>query len=102
MPRAALPSRCQTRCSIEGLSATESLLDLVPVVDPVLAELPAEVDLAALAHRGEVDQPAVDVAYDDAGFLEAPEQAADLEESLADGPAVVAATVGRRGLAHRL
>ena len=48
--------------SVERLPATVARLEVVPEADLVLAELPAEVDLAALADRREVDQAAVDVA----------------------------------------
>src|SRR4051794_28810221 len=44
------------RGSVEGLSATVAGFELVPVIDLVLIELPAEIDLVVVDDRGEVDQ----------------------------------------------
>jgi hypothetical protein len=67
----------------------------VPVRNLVLAELPAEVDLTPLHDRGEVDQAAIDVAQDDPGLLDRPEQAADFEKRDADLGARFSAAVRR-------
>jgi hypothetical protein len=37
-------------------------LGAVPVADGVLVDLPAQIDLAPVAQRGEVDQPGVEIA----------------------------------------
>src|SRR3954447_22926811 len=66
-PRRSLSSSPgKERRSVERLAATVPALEFVPVGDLVLAELPAEVDLAAIDQRREVDQSTVDVAEDDA------------------------------------
>src|SRR6266511_679296 len=66
--------------SVEGLAATVARIHVVPVRDVVLAELPAEVDLAPVDHGREVDQTAVDVAKHDPGLLDGLEQPPDLQE----------------------
>ena len=69
----------------------------MPMGHLVLAELPAEVDLAALDHGGEVDQAAVDVTEDDSGILERAEQPSHLEEGGADPvPRLASAVAGER------
>src|SRR5688500_1403740 len=65
---------------VERLAATVARVELVPVVDLVLAELPAEIDLLAPDHRWEVEQSPVDVAEDDPRLLEHLQQAPDLEQ----------------------
>src|SRR5262245_51197065 len=66
--------------SVERLTAGVASFDVVPVRDLLLAELPAQEDLAAVDQRREVDQPAVHVTDDDALGLEAPEEVPHLEE----------------------
>src|SRR6478735_5787874 len=55
---------------IQGFAAGEARLDRVPVRDRRLVEQPAQVDLAAVEHRREVDEAAVEVADDDVEPLE--------------------------------
>src|SRR5262245_13868306 len=54
-PRRSRPSprSIEAGSSVQRLAATVSGLELVPVVDVVLAQLPAEVDLTAVDQRGE-------------------------------------------------
>src|SRR4051794_40105741 len=60
--RAACAVRRSTSAAMaEGAPAGEAALGLVPVLDRVLALLPAQVHLAALANGGEVEQPAIEV-----------------------------------------
>src|SRR5688572_28541697 len=92
----------ERRRSVKRLPAPVAVLDVVPPVDRVLAQLPAEIDLLAVADRREVDQPAVDVAHDDAGLLERAEQPAHLEERLADLAPLLTAAVCRRRLGLHL
>src|SRR4029079_1255293 len=85
-PRSPRPTRFPTRVlkdSVERLSATVTRVEIVPIVDCVLSQLPAEVDLAIVEHAGEVDQAAVEVADDDARLVQGPDQVAELEERLA-------------------
>src|SRR5436190_370421 len=74
----------------------------MPVVDLVLTDLPAQVNLPAVQERGEVDQPPVDVPQHDAGLLERFEQPPDLEEGHPDLPPLLATAVARRGVRERL
>src|SRR5262249_35268049 len=88
--------------SVEGLPATVARVEVVPVLDRVLAELPAQIHLLAVANRRKVDQSAVDVADDDPRLLERAEKLAHLEERLAHlAPGRPAAVLGR-GLGQRL
>src|SRR5947209_14840261 len=57
-------------------------VQLVPEGDVVLAVDPTQIDLAAVAQGGEVDQPAVEVAQDDPALRELGHAAAQLEERL--------------------
>src|SRR5918994_1134832 len=88
--------------SIELSPAPIAGLEIVPVLDRVLAELPAQVDLLAVADRREVDQTAVDVPHHDPGLLERAEQAAHLEEGLAALAAGLPASVSGCRLRERL
>src|SRR5215212_2639219 len=91
-----------TRCgSSERLASGKARVRVVPEGDLVLALLPAEVDLAALAQRREVDQSAVEVAQDDLHRLELAERALKLEERLGDDAARGAAAVRRARLLER-
>src|SRR5438105_2017276 len=59
------------------LSPGEALVDAVPVADLVLAELPAEEDLLAVAQCREVDEPTVDVLHYRAELLDAVDRTCD-------------------------
>ncbi len=84
----------RTQALVEWLSPAVAALDLMPVGDLVLAQLPAEIDLVAVTKRGEVDEAPVDVADNDPSLLKGAEQAADLDERLAHLATLVATTVG--------
>src|SRR5215211_9266928 len=84
--------------SVKWLPAPVPGLEVVPVGDRVLAELPAQIDLLTVADRREVDQAAVDVAHYDAGLLEGGEQTSHLQEGLPDLPSGIAAAVRRCGV----
>src|SRR3954470_23267365 len=96
----AMPSA--TRCgSSERLPAPISRFRVVPEGHLVLALLPAEVDLATFAERGEVHQPTIEVAQDDLHLLQVAECALELEERLGDDAPRRAAAVRGTGLAQR-
>src|SRR5262249_19069905 len=80
--------------SVERLAATVTRLEVMPVADVVLSQLPAEVHLAAIDDRREVHQPPVDVPEHDPRLLDRLEQAPHLEEGDADLVALGAAAVG--------
>ena len=65
--------------ALERLPAGEAGLDAVPVRDRRLVEQPAQVDLAAVDHGGEVDEAALEVADDDVQALELLQPEGDLE-----------------------
>ena len=66
------------RLVFDELPAREPRLDVVPVADTVaVAKLPAQEDLAAPAHRGEVDEPLV-------GILHVSTEVSDLKEKRVD------------------
>src|SRR6188472_2958038 len=98
-PRAKAPSHLPRL--LQRLSPREPRLELVPVPDPLLPELPAEIDLAAVAKRREIDQPAVEVAKDDPDGLELDEPPPNVSEALAHEPRRLAAAVGRGDLGER-
>src|SRR3954464_3944547 len=54
--------RRRRRGRAERAASAIARVEVVPVPDLVLALLPAEEDLAAVAHRGKVDEAAVEVA----------------------------------------
>src|SRR5919202_3560996 len=64
--------------SSERLAPGIARVLVVPEGDLVLALLPAEVDLLPVAQRGEVDQPAFEVAQHDLHGLEVAERALEL------------------------
>ena len=66
--RAGAPFRVAR--SVQRLTAAVAGLELVPVADPRLAQLPAEVGLTPIEDRGEIDQAAIDVADHDAELLQ--------------------------------
>src|SRR5581483_8789585 len=73
---AATIARCQ-ESDMPGLFAPvdrfpprEPLADSMPVRDGLLADVPAELDLLAVADRGEVEQPRVHVLHDHAELVE--------------------------------
>src|SRR5437763_11666539 len=82
-------------------AARVARVELVPVADVVLAVDPAEVDLAAVAQRGEVDEAALEVAQDEPALDDLGDAAAQLEERLADLLARRPAAVRRRALRQR-
>src|SRR5207249_6871158 len=65
------------------------------------SDLPAEVHLAVVADRREVDEPAVEVAQDDLAPGELPDAGLELDERLAHPLAEPPAAV-RRGALHQL
>src|SRR4051794_34609265 len=77
----------------ERLASAIPGVRVVPVADLVLAGLPAEVDLAAVAQRREVDEPALEVAQHHVHRLQLAERPLKLEERLRDDPAGLAAAV---------
>src|SRR5207247_8038532 len=90
-----------TGCSSERLAATESPLQVMPVGDLVFTELPAEIHLAAVDQRREVDEPAIDVPEDETRLLARLEEPPHLEERDAALPALVPAAVTGRGPGER-
>src|SRR5690606_16326796 len=85
----------------QWLAAGETVFDLVPPADVVgFADLPAEEDDAAVAHRGEVDKAAFVIFELDAGVGDLDGELADIVECLdVGGPALhtAAAIGGGRG-----
>src|SRR5436190_2255768 len=88
--------------SAQRLPSTVARVELMPPGDLVLAELPAQVDLLAVADRREVDQAPIEVANHDLRFLDGEQQAPDLEERRSDQPSRSAAAIGRRRLGEQL
>src|SRR4051812_11949117 len=89
------------RGSSERLASAIAGVGVVPVLDLVLSRLPAEIYLAAVAERREVDQPALEVAQDHLHRLQLAERALQLEEGLRNHAARRAASIRGRGLAQR-
>ena len=78
------------RSVFDELSARVSRLDVVPVTDAIaFAELPAEQDLAAAAHRREVDEPLVGVLHIDAEMRDLEQERVDLLRDRIRGTPVV-------------
>ena len=80
-------SRRKVRTSsaiVERAAPAEAGVGLVPEADLRLALLPAQVDLAAVAQSGEVDQAAVEVAQHDLALAQLEHRLAQLEEPLRD------------------
>src|SRR3954452_14134146 len=98
--RCSEPSTRQAARSSEILPPAEARIDLVPVRDLVLAFLPAEVDLAAVAHGREVDQSALEVAHDHLDRVELARRRLQFEERFRDDTPGLAAPVARRRLAE--
>src|SRR4051794_12720432 len=86
---------------LERLTPGVARVEVVPEADVRLAVDPAQVDLAAVAQRGEVDQAAVEVAQDDPARVELRDAGLQREERLAHLPARRAAAVGRRRARQR-
>src|SRR3954471_22747604 len=84
------------RGSSERLASAIAGIDVVPELDLGLAGLPAEVDLAAVAHGGEVDEAALEVAQHHLHRLQLAERALELQKRLRHHPAGRTAAV-RRG-----
>src|SRR4051794_19972308 len=99
--RCSEPRTRQACLSSELLPARETCIRLVPMRDLVFAFLPAEVDLAAVAQRREVDQPALEVAHDHLHRVELAGCCLQLEEGLGHDPTGFAAAVAGRRLAQR-
>src|SRR5919202_4736543 len=78
----------------EATASGEAGVELVPVLDLRLVDQPAEIDLLPVAHGGEVDEPADDVAHDDVRGPELGDRALEVERRLRDRTA-------RRGAAAR-
>src|SRR4051794_22056188 len=68
--------------SSERLASAIARLEVVPEADLVLARLPAQVHLAAVAHGREVDEPALEVAQHDVHRLKLAKRTLELEERL--------------------
>src|SRR3954452_19929085 len=85
----------------ERLASAIPGVRVVPVADLVLAGLPAEVDLAAVAQCREVDEPALEVAQHDVHRLQLAECPLQLEDRFRDNASRLAAAVRRRRLAER-
>jgi hypothetical protein len=69
---------------LQRLPAGEALVDPVPVLDRVLAELPAEVGLASLDPGREVDQPFVRILDDRAQRVDRVHAAGDTRQRFTD------------------
>ena len=78
---------------VERATPAEACLGLVPEADLRLPLLPAQVDLAAVPQRREVDQPAIEVAQHDLPVAELEHRFAQLEEPLGHELARLAAAV---------
>src|SRR4051812_31281622 len=63
---------------VDGFPAREPLVEAVPERDALLADAPAEQDLASLVERGEVEQPLVEVLHLHARLVELGHAALDL------------------------
>src|SRR3954451_6726030 len=100
--RCSGPSTRHARAYSEILAPGETCIGLVPVGDLVLAFLPAEVDLTTVAQRGEVHQPALEVADDHLDGVELARSRLQLEERLGHDLARLAASVTRGRLAEGL
>src|SRR6185312_7677782 len=87
---------------LERLPSRIPRLELVPERDLILALDPAQVHLAPLAQRGEVDQSALEVAQNDLHRLELGEPGAQSEEALRHHLPRLAAAVARRRLRQRV
>src|SRR4051794_17546505 len=89
--------------SLQRLPARIARVEVVPEADGLLLGLdPAEVDLAAVHHRREVDQPPIEIADDEVHRLQSRGGVAQLEERLGDVTARRAAPPRRRGPRPRL
>src|SRR5262249_1422967 len=64
---------------IESLASCEPFFQPVPERNLVLAELPAEEDLLAVAQRGEVDEARVEVLHDRASLVDRVHATGDLD-----------------------
>src|SRR3954454_23998466 len=82
---------------LQLLAARVAGVELVPQADVGLPVDPAQVHLAAVAQRGEVDEAAVEVAQDDPALVELRDAGLERDERLADlPPGRPAAVAGRR------
>lgn len=81
---------------VDRLASTKTLFSAMPEMDSVLAQFPAQANLAALIKRQEIEQPDVQVFDQGAGFFDL------LHGVLERGGAAVAARPKRekRGAVH--
>src|SRR4051812_40708936 len=104
--RCSDPSRRQAggrlRAKSEILATGETCIGLVPLGDLVFALFPAEVDLAPVAHGGEVDQPALEIADDHFHCVQLAGCCLELEKCLRDDPSRLPAAIAGHRLAERL
>src|SRR4051794_12740817 len=100
-PRCSKLSRRQVATGSERLASAITRVRVVPEADLVLARLPAQIDLAAVAQGGEVDQSALEVAQHDLHRLELAERALKLEERLRHDASRCASPVRGSRLAER-
>src|SRR5829696_8543165 len=100
--RAARKTREANSAIVERPAATEAGVGLVPEGDRVLALLPAEVDLLAVAERREVEQPAVEVAQDHLQLAQLDHRVAQLEEALGNRAPGCAPAIGRPRFGERI
>src|SRR4051812_27063422 len=88
------------RGSSERLASAIAGIDVVPELDLGLAGLPAEVDLAAVAHGGGGDEPPPPGAQHHFHRLQLAERALKLQERLRDAPPGRTAAIGGSRLAQ--
>src|SRR3954452_9872823 len=82
------------RGSSERPASAIAGIDVVPELDLALARLPAEVHLASVAHRREVDEPPLEVAQHALHRMQFAERARELQERRRHDPAGRAPAVG--------
>src|SRR5436190_21041804 len=92
-PRRSRSSFLPGESLVERLAATVARVHVVPIADVVLAELPAEIDLAPVDQRREVDETTVDVAQHDPGPFDGLQQPPHLEEGDPDLSTLVTAPI---------
>src|SRR5262245_3153109 len=101
-PRRSPSSLRESAAGSERLAATITTIEVVPILDIVLAELPAEIDLPSLHQSREVDQAPIDVPQHDSRLRHGVEQTSDLEKGHSDLPSLLAAAVGWGRLGEHL
>src|SRR3954447_4118887 len=88
--------------NLQRLPSRIAVVELVPELDVGLAVDPAQVDLATLADRREVDEATVEVTQHDLALVEAHRGRPQGQERLADLAPRPPASVGRRAREQRL